>query len=182
MPNKIIISIGSNIDKEINLPLAVQLLAAQCDLIGASAVYETIPVGLINQANFFNAAVLVETALDAAQFKQSVLIPIEEQLNRVRSDNKNAPRTIDLDISLFNDEIKDIDQKHRVPDPDLLKFPHVAVPIADIVPDMMHPETAEPLKSIASRLLQKTDQAVMWPRPDIQLIAQSPLNRPPQVL
>ena len=169
MSNKIIISIGSNIDKEINLPLAVQLLAQQCTLVAASPVYETVPVGLIDQANFFNAAVLVETDLDALQFKHQVLIPIEQQLNRVRTDDKNAPRTIDLDISLYNDEIKDIDQKHHVPDPDLLKFPHVAIPIADLAPDMPHPETAEPLKSIATRLMSKTDENVLWPRPDIKL-------------
>ncbi len=169
MINRIIISIGSNIDKEINLPLAVQLLAEQCDLISASAVYETIPVGLIDQANFFNAAVLVETPLDAVQFKEQVLVPIEQKLNRVRTNDKNAPRTIDLDISLFNDEIKDIDQKHHVPDPDLLKFPHVAVPIADIVPNMPHPETAEPMTDIAARLMKQLDEDVLWERPDIRL-------------
>jgi 2-amino-4-hydroxy-6-hydroxymethyldihydropteridine diphosphokinase len=169
MPNQIVISIGSNIDKEINLPLAVQLLAQKCTLLAASPVYETIPVGLIDQANFFNAAVLIETDLNALQFKHQILIPIEQQLNRIRSSDKNAPRTIDLDISLFNDEIKDIDHKHHVPDPDLLKFPHVTVPIADLVPDMPHPETAEPLSSIAARLLSKADDNVMWPRPDITL-------------
>jgi 2-amino-4-hydroxy-6-hydroxymethyldihydropteridine diphosphokinase len=167
MLNHIVISIGSNIDKEINLPLAVQLLAENCQLVAASPVYETVPVGLINQANFFNAAVLIETDLDPLQFKQQILIPIEQQLSRIRSAEKNAPRTIDLDISLVNDEIKDIDQNHHVPDPDLLKFPHVAVPIADIVPNLLHPETHEPMTTIAARLLEKTEKDVLWERPDI---------------
>jgi len=171
MANKIIISIGSNIDKEINLPLAVQLLAQKCNLIAASPIYETIPVGLINQGNFFNAAVLVETDLDPRQFKQQVLIPIEQELNRPRTAEKNAPRTIDLDISLVNDEIRDIDQKHHLPDPDILKFPHVAVPIADLLPDMPHPETAEPLSAIAARLMANTAEDVLWERPDISLIS-----------
>jgi 2-amino-4-hydroxy-6-hydroxymethyldihydropteridine diphosphokinase len=170
MTNQIVISIGSNIDKEINLPLAIQLLAAQCRLIAASPVYETVPVGLINQANFFNAAVLIQTNLDPLQFKQQVLIPIEQKLSRIRSAEKNAPRTIDLDISLVNNEIKDIDQNHHVPDPDLLKFPHVAVPIADIVPHMPHPETGETMGNIAARLLERMEKDVLWERPDIVIV------------
>jgi 2-amino-4-hydroxy-6-hydroxymethyldihydropteridine diphosphokinase len=170
MSNQIIISLGSNIDKEINLPLAVQLLAQKCRLVAVSPVYETVPVGLVNQANFFNAAVLVETELDAAQFKREVLMPIEEKLGRVRSADKNAPRTIDLDISLFNQEIIDLDQNHHIPDPDLLKFPHVAVPIADIVPDMAHPETGETLSVIAARLLERTGEDVLWERPDVEIV------------
>jgi 2-amino-4-hydroxy-6-hydroxymethyldihydropteridine diphosphokinase len=170
MTNQIVISIGSNIDKEINLPLAIQLLAAQCRLIAASPVYETVPVGLINQANFFNAAVLIQTNLDPLQFKQQVLIPIEQKLNRIRSAEKNAPRTIDLDISLVNDEIQDIDQNHHVPDPDLLKFPHVAIPIADIVPHMPHPETGETMGNIAARLLERIEKDVLWERPDIIIV------------
>jgi 2-amino-4-hydroxy-6-hydroxymethyldihydropteridine diphosphokinase len=169
MSNRIVISIGSNIDKEINLPLAVRLVGERCTLLKVSPVYETVPVGLVDQANFFNAAVLVETELDPVQFKQQVLIPIEERLNRVRSDEKNAPRTIDLDISLVNDEIRDIDQKHHVPDPDILKFPHVAVPIADLVPEMRHPETAERLADIAARLVEKTAEDVLWVRGDVRL-------------
>jgi 2-amino-4-hydroxy-6-hydroxymethyldihydropteridine diphosphokinase len=170
MTNQIIISIGSNINKEVNLPLAVQLLAEKCQLIAASPVYETVPVGLINQANFFNAAVLIETNLDALQFKQQILIPIEQQLSRIRSAEKNAPRTIDLDISLFNNEIQDIDQNHHIPDPDLLKFPHVAVPIADIVPNLRHPETGETMGNIAARLLERTEKNVLWERPDIVIV------------
>jgi 2-amino-4-hydroxy-6-hydroxymethyldihydropteridine diphosphokinase len=170
MSNRVIISLGSNIDKEINLPLAVQLLAQKCRLLAVSPVYETIPVGLLNQPNFFNAAVLVETDLDAAQLKQQVLLPIEEKLNRVRSADKNAPRTIDLDISLFNNEIIEIDPDHRIPDPDLLKFPHVAVPIAAIVPDMPHPETGETLSAIARRLMEGIEGDVLWERPDVILI------------
>jgi 2-amino-4-hydroxy-6-hydroxymethyldihydropteridine diphosphokinase len=170
MTNQIIISIGSNINKEVNLPLAIQLLAEKCQLIAASPVYETVPVGLINQANFFNAAVLIETNLDALQFKQQILIPIEQQLSRIRSAEKNAPRTIDLDISLFNNEIQDIDQNHHIPDPDLLKFPHVAVPIADIVPNLRHPETGETMGNIAARLLERTEKNVLWERPDIVIV------------
>ena len=170
MSNQIIISLGSNIDKEINLPLAVQLLAQKCRLVAVSPVYETVPVGLVNQANFFNAAVLVETELDAAQFKREVLMPIEEKLGRVRSADKNAPRTIDLDISLFNGSVTDLDKNHHIPDPDILKFPHVAVPIADIVPDMVHPETGETLSAIARRLMEGMEGDVLWERPDVELL------------
>jgi 2-amino-4-hydroxy-6-hydroxymethyldihydropteridine diphosphokinase len=139
-------------------------------VVAVSPVYETVPVGLREQANFLNAAVLVETDLDAARFKGEVLAGIEVALGRVRSADKNAPRTIDADIALFNDEVFELGRRH-IPDPDLLKFPHVAVPLADIAPELPHPETGERLAVIAARLVAASEEGerVMWERPDVVL-------------
>ena len=152
--NTAVISLGSNIDKERNLPAAVRLLGEMCRVVAVSRVYETLPVGLPEQPNFLNAAVMVETPLQPGALKREVLAVIEQRLGRVRTADKNAPRTIDLDLALFNDEVRDYDGRH-VPDPDLLRFAHVALPIADLLPDMPHPETGEPLYAIAGRLLAK---------------------------
>ena len=85
-------------------------------------------------------------------------------------------RTIDADLVLFNDEVFDYNcydgACRHIPDPDLLKFAHVAVPVADILPDMPHPETAEPMSAIAARLMAAFphDQGLpLWQRPDISL-------------
>ena len=138
------------------MPAAVALLRDRVQVVAVSAVYETVPVGLEEQPNFWNTAVHLQTPLSATQLKTQVLAAIEQRLKRVRLADKNAPRTIDLDIVLFNDEVFDYDggdgRLRHVPDPDLLKFAHVAVPIAELAPKLLHPETAEPLQSIAQRL------------------------------
>ncbi len=174
--NQVVIALGSNIEKERNLPLAVRLLREMCAVTAVSPVYETIPVGLLNQPNYLNMAVLIQTDLTAAQIKQGPIHTIETQLNRMRSDDPNAPRTIDVDIVLFNDDIFTYDggdgRMRQIPDPDLLKFPHVAVPVADLLPDMPHPQTGEALSQSAQNLVEKVTAKhglPLWPRPDIRL-------------
>ena len=174
--NRVFISMGSNIDGERNLREAVRRLSSRCRLLAVSPVYETAPadrageVGRANQVgradNFLNAAALIETDLTAAELKTTVLQDIEQELGRVRTEDKYAPRTIDLDISLFNDQVFDVGQRH-IPDPEIAKYPHIAVPLADLAPDQRHPETGQTLGLIArglpaSGLLRRTD-IVLWP-------------------
>ncbi len=172
MANCVYILLGSNIDKERNLPQAVRLLAQLERVAAVSSVYETAPVGLEDQPHFLNAAIQVETELSAAVFRRQILTQIERLLGRVRTDDKNAPRTIDADMILFNDAVFDLDKTHRIPDPDLLQFPHVAVPIAELAPDLMHPETGERLGYIAARLAGEptgSGQPSLCRRTDIKL-------------
>lgn len=171
MPKRVFVSLGSNIEKEQNLPEAIRLLAERCQLVAASKVYETTPVGYDDQPSFLNAAVLIETDLDAATFKHQVLAHIERELNRVRTADKFAPRTIDADIILYDDDVLDLDADHHIPDPDLMRFAHVAVPIADLDPDMCHPESGERLGQIAQRLRNQAGAAAIWERYDIRLDA-----------
>ena len=114
MKNRIFVLLGSNIEKEKNLPAAVGYLEEWCRVRALSDVYETCPVGLEDQPIFFNAAVLVESSMDALQFRQEVLEKIEAKLKRVRTSDKNAPRTIDADLVLFNDDVLDLDADHHI--------------------------------------------------------------------
>jgi 2-amino-4-hydroxy-6-hydroxymethyldihydropteridine diphosphokinase len=171
MPNRIVVSFGSNINKEENLPAAVRLLNNLCKIKAVSAVYETMPVGKQEQDCFFNAAALVETELDAQAFRSEVLNQIEKKLGRVRTADKNAPRTIDADMTLFNQEVFNLDSTHHIPEPDLLRFPHVAVPVAEVGPDFIHPETGETLSKIASQLVEKNKDDILKKRTDIDLNA-----------
>jgi len=167
--NQAYLSLGSNVDKERNLPRAVELLAAAGRLLAVSRVYETAPVGRGDQPNFFNAAVLLETDLELEAFKNRVISRIEDELGRVRDpQDKNAPRTIDIDISLWNDEVREVGGM-TIPDPQILRFAHIAVPLADIAPDHLHPLSGETLATMAGRLAA-TDQVVIL-RPDIKLKA-----------
>lgn len=145
--HRVFVSLGSNIDPERHLKDAVRLLAERCRLLAVSPVYQTRPVGTVAQPDFHNAAALIESGLSAAALKTQVLAEIEQALHRVRTTDKNAPRTIDLDIVLFDSEILDLGYRH-IPDPDLLTYPHLAVPVADLAPQFVHPETGQTLQEI----------------------------------
>ncbi len=156
--NRVFVLLGSNIDKEKNLPAAVRMLRQRCRVKIVSSVYETVPVGREEQPCFWNVAVLLKTNRTAAQLKSEVLAKIERDLCRVRTEDPNAPRTIDVDITLFNNDSFDLDSTHHIPDPDLLKFPHVAVPVAEVAPGLKHPETDEPMEEIAGRLMHEAEE------------------------
>jgi 2-amino-4-hydroxy-6-hydroxymethyldihydropteridine diphosphokinase len=166
--NRALVALGSNIDAEHNLREAVRRLASHCRLVAVSPVYETAPVGKTDQPNFLNAAVLIETYLPAAQLKACVLGAIEQELGRVRTEDKNAPRTIDLDIAVFARRDPDSATEESW-DPDILSYAHVAVPLADIAPHQRHPLTGQTLREIAQRL----PAGGLVLRPDIVLWAPS---------
>lgn len=147
------LALGSNVDAAQNFAAALHLLEAFGPLLAQSPVYRTAPQGEGAEGDFLNMAVLVETALSPLEFKQTVIEVIEKALGRVRDpNNKNAPRTIDLDIVLWDEGVLTYGEKPwRIPDPDILRFAHVAVPLAAIAPDYRHPETGETLATIAGR-------------------------------
>ncbi len=147
------VSLGSNIEPEKNLTAAIRLLRESSTVLALSSAYRTPPQGFTEQADFLNMAVKLTTMLSPTDFKTRVLADIESQLKRVRDpNNKNAPRTIDLDISLWDDEIIDYGEKPwHIPERDILRFAHVAIPLAEIAPDYRHPEAAQTLAEIAAR-------------------------------
>ena len=169
------LSLGSNVDKEHNLPAAVRLLAGHGRVLAVSAVYETAPVGNPDDPSFFNAAVALEMALQPAELKQQVLAGIEQRLGRQRSADPNAPRTIDIDISLYDDAILDLGKRH-IPDPDILRFAHVVAPLADLAPAYRHPETGEALAIIAQRVAAATSQPLLRRRSDVVLLGDLPAD------
>jgi 2-amino-4-hydroxy-6-hydroxymethyldihydropteridine diphosphokinase len=110
--NRAVLGLGSNIDPEENIRKAIELIRAEFSLIKISSFVRTEPVGFKEQALFLNGALLIETALDAASLKTR-LKEIEIALGRVRTKNKNGPRTIDLDILVWNGEVVDDDVYER---------------------------------------------------------------------
>lgn len=175
-PQFVVVTLGSNIDKERNLPAAVQRISRTTNVVRVSTVYESSAVGRTEQPNYFNAAVLLSTSLPAAALKDGLLSTIENELGRRRTADKFAPRTIDLDIALYGNgvfEYTPTDGRVRhIPDPDLLRFVHVTVPVAELQPDWVHPETGEKLSAIAERLLIDSGVSTagsFYPRPDIDL-------------
>ncbi|MBI1880211.1 MAG: 2-amino-4-hydroxy-6-hydroxymethyldihydropteridine diphosphokinase [Chloroflexi bacterium] len=164
MANTAYLSLGSNIEPADNLKAALELLAAKTQLIAVSSVWETKPVGWADQPNFLNAAAIVETELTAEQLKREVLTPIEQSLSRVRQADKNAPRPIDIDIMLFNQQIIQLGQRH-IPNPEIVERPFVAISLAEIAPDYEHPELRQTLSEIASGFVAENE--AMHLRPDV---------------
>lgn len=147
------VSLGSNIEPEKNLVQVVRLLRSKCKVIAVSSVYRTAPQGFSEQPDFLNMAVQLSTSLSPETFKTDILDWIERELGRQRDPlNKNAPRTIDLDISLWDGGVIEYGAKPwRVPDPDIVRFAHVAIPLAELAPDFVHPTEGATLAEIAAR-------------------------------
>ncbi len=150
----VLISLGSNIDRERNLPQAIALLrrCPNIRLEAISPIYETKPVGGDpDQPAYFNAAVLLKTSLGPAALK-GTLGKIEQALGRVRTADKYAPRPIDLDIAFYDGQVFDLEGRH-IPDPDIVKYAHVAWPLADLASDWTHPELGVTLSEIAKNMI-----------------------------
>lgn len=158
--------LGSNIDPERHLPAACRLLAAQGTILRCSRVWESPPADGSRQPNYLNAAVLLETAHTAFELRRQVLPALETALGRVRDPvDRYAPRTIDVDLALFNHDVITVDGA-RIPDPDILRRAFVAVPLAELDPDYVHPETGVTLAAIADQLQAA---AVLTLRRDVPL-------------
>jgi len=126
--NHFFLILGSNIDPEINIPLALEYLSLDpsLTLVRSSSTWRTKPVGSCC-TDFLNTAALVNTSLDPVSLKVNILNAIESRMGRVRTLDKNAPRTIDLDIVAVNDAVVDMD---------IFKFDHLIFPLVEIAPDL----------------------------------------------
>ncbi len=110
--NRVIVAIGSNINPYENVKRARELISLQHKIIRSSKFIKTKPVGYKAQDDFLNGGLLVNTNLDKQPFK-SCLRDIEDKLGRERTENKYGPRTIDLDILIWNGTVIDKDYYER---------------------------------------------------------------------
>lgn len=157
------IGLGSNIEPEKNMIAAAARLKNAFKVWATSPVYESPAVGSTNQPNYLNAALLLETTLSPHEL-QAALTQLENEFGRVRTEDKYAARTLDLDLALYNDAVVTVDG-HQVPDPTILTYAHLARPLADIAPGLMHPVRHQPLAEIAANL----DSSMLRLRPDLVL-------------
>ena len=163
--NQVLIALGSNVEKERNVPAALALLRAQpaIAICAVSPLYETIPIGgdgsPSGQPAFHNGALLVETALSPAALRD-LMRQMEALLGRTRSADKFAARPIDLDIAVVRQWATDaggaqmpdtVVPENVQADPDILRFIHLSVPLADLAPDWIVPQTGETLHHVAER-------------------------------
>ena len=110
--NEVIISVGSNIEPEINIEIARKKISEKYNFVKQSQFYRTRPIGFTEQPDFRNGAYLIQTE-DSRQTLREKLKQIEIDMGRVKTENKNGPRCIDLDIVVWNREIVDRDFYQR---------------------------------------------------------------------
>jgi GTP cyclohydrolase I len=158
----VVIAVGSNIEKERHLPEAIRLLRrhGHIDVERVSRCYESPADNAPEGApDFFNAAVLACTDLGPEELRVE-LRRIEEDLGRVRTTDRNAPRTVDLDIVYFGELVGRFGEL-QLPDPQAETAAHVAVPVAEVVPDWVHPESGRSTKEIAAEIGNQEVQPAM---------------------
>ena len=148
--HNVAIAIGSNIgDRRGNVSAALARLRAFVDLERVSSPYDTTPIGTSEQPEFLNLACVGTTTLDPHALVQA-LHEVERAVGR-RGNGKLAPRAIDLDLLLYDQLVID-DAGLRVPHPGMVERAFVLVPLAEIAPDLQHPEARESVRALASRL------------------------------
>jgi 2-amino-4-hydroxy-6-hydroxymethyldihydropteridine diphosphokinase len=145
------VALGSNLEDPVaQVRAGLRALAAlpRVRLIGASSFYRNPPVGYRDQPDFVNAVAGIETRL-APRALLDALLTIERSHGRVR-DFPNAPRTLDLDILLYGEQMI-CEAGLTIPHPRMLERAFVLVPLAEIAPAAVIPG-AGPVARLATRL------------------------------
>lgn len=167
MINLAYLSLGSNVgDREGHLRAAIARLETAGRILSVSSLYETEPVEVTDQAWFLNCAVVFETML-TPQGLLATLLQIEQEMGRRRT-QKKGPRTIDLDILLFNGQLSEGESlgssnetsSDLTLDSEELTIPHPAMhqrrfvlePLAEIAPEAWHPVLRKTARELLAAL------------------------------
>ncbi len=135
------VGLGSNVgDRERMLWSAVHMLTfnPEVEVVAVSSIRETDPVGPLDQPRFLNAAVAIETELRPRALLD-LLLSIERELGRTREGPRFGPRTIDLDLLLYGDEVVD-EPGLTLPHPRLHERRFALEPLVELEPDLAVPE------------------------------------------
>jgi 2-amino-4-hydroxy-6-hydroxymethyldihydropteridine diphosphokinase len=146
------VGLGANIgERAATLSQAVELLSVEenVEVLAVSSFRETDPVGVVDQPPFLNGAAVLETALEPRELLDT-LLRVERELGRVRDGTRWGPRTIDLDLLLFDERTLD-EPGLRVPHPRLHERRFALEPLAEIAPSVEIPGQG-PVSDVLARL------------------------------
>lgn len=149
MMSRAFIAAGSNIDPEKNIRSAVRLLGNHARVVDSSTFYRTEPLGRPDRPFYLNGVIEIETDMPPEKLKRDVLRRIERHLGRVRTPDRYAPRTIDLDLIAYDDIVMHTPEL-VLPHPDIAARPFVAVPLAELAPDLIFPGSTTSIRDIAA--------------------------------
>ena len=149
---KAFVGLGSNLgEREVMIRQALEALSKlpQTTLVKASSLYDTEPVGEVDQPNFLNAVAQIDTELTPRQLLWNLFL-IEKRLGRVRT-HRWGPRTIDLDLLLYGGLVIE-EPDLTVPHSELARRSFVLVPLVELDPLLVHPVSGDTLVHLLSRL------------------------------
>jgi 2-amino-4-hydroxy-6-hydroxymethyldihydropteridine diphosphokinase len=146
------VGLGSNLgDRPGNLLLAVRgMMDAVMIVTRLSSIYETEPVGDIEQQPFLNMVAEIGNPLPAPEQLMARLLRVEYALGRTR-EVKDGPRTIDLDLLLYGDVESDTEFL-RLPHPRMHDRRFVLQPLLEIAPRLVHPTLSHPIAALLETL------------------------------
>jgi 2-amino-4-hydroxy-6-hydroxymethyldihydropteridine diphosphokinase len=153
---KAYIALGSNLSSEHGnrsetLGAAVTLLGRLGRVVALSSLYETEPVGYRDQPAFLNAVVALETKMEPLPLLRS-LLAIERELGRDRTHGvMNGPRTLDLDLLLLGNRVA-AGEELSLPHPALARRRFVLAPLAEIAPQLRHPQSKQTMAELLALL------------------------------
>jgi 2-amino-4-hydroxy-6-hydroxymethyldihydropteridine diphosphokinase len=153
---EVVIHLGSNIDPDVNIRRGAILIAENLPVLRTSQVWVTPAVG-VSGSNFYNAAIICSTDLNAEELKLNLLRPLEEQLGRIRTQDKYAARTIDMDAIILNGSVLE---------PHLWDTAFILLPTAQVLPNLIHPLSGKSLKDLAE---ESKPASGAYPLPDFPL-------------
>ncbi len=146
---EVFLSVGSNIDRELNSRSAVIVLREAFGELTLSPVYESAAVGFDGDP-FYNFVVRVETDCSISQVN-ALLKDIEDQHGRVRGGAKFSSRSLDIDVVTYGDYVGELEGV-KLPRPELFYNAFVLLPMADLLGDQQEPKTGQTYDALKMQL------------------------------
>ena len=141
------LGVGSNVDPVRHIEEALLLLKKSVKVLASSTFYWTTALHRPEQRPFLNGCWLIQTDCPPLSLKEGVLKRIEARMGRLRTKDKWADRSIDLDVLLWADRVEGGDIC-TLPHPDIRDRPFVAIPLLELEPDLKMPDTGERLDGL----------------------------------